>query len=62
MGKKKKDSDTKSRIFWAAGAALVGGSVVYFFNKYMKDREELTEIHAAKRLMEMKSAESGGEE
>jgi hypothetical protein len=59
--KKKKNSETKDKLLWAAGAALVGGGVMYFFNKYMKDREELTEIRAAQRLREMKAATEGGE-
>lgn len=61
MAKKKDKDDTKNKLLWAAGAALVGGGVMYFFNKYMKDREELGEIRAAQRLKEMKAAtESGG--
>lgn len=63
MAKKKKNDETKDKLLWAAGAALVGGGVMYFFNKYMKDKEELTEIRAAKRLREMEAATpaSGGE-
>ena len=58
---KKKDSDSgRDRFTWYVGAALVGGSAMYFFNKYMKDKEELTEIRAAERLRAMQ-ATSGGE-
>ena len=35
---------------------------MYFFNKYMKDKEELTEIRAAERLRQMQAADTGGEE
>lgn len=59
---KKKNNETRDKLLWAAGAALVGGGVMYFFNKYMKDREELTEIRAAQRLKEMKEAEAGAGE
>ena len=59
--KKKKNDETRDKLLWAAGAALVGGGVMYFFNKYMKDKEELTEIRAAERLRAMKSAESSAE-
>jgi hypothetical protein len=63
MAKKKKNDETRDKLLWAAGAALVGGGVMYFFNKYMKDKEELTEIRAAERLRAMKAAETtaGGE-
>ncbi len=57
MAKSKEKSDTKNKLLWAGGAALVGGAVMYFFNKYMKDKEELTEIRAAKRMAEIKTGE-----
>ncbi len=63
MAKKKSKDETKDKLLWVAGAALVGGGVMYFFNKYMKDKEELTGIRAAQRMREMQAAESaGGEE
>ena len=62
MAKKKSKDETKDKLLWAAGAALVGGGVMYFFNKYMKDKEELTEIRAAQRMREMQAAESSGGE
>lgn len=60
MSKKKKNSETKDKLLWAAGAALVGGGVMYFFNKYMKDREELSHIRAAQKLRELEAVKEGG--
>lgn len=56
MAKKKKEETGRDRFAWYVGAALVGGSVMYFFNKYMRDREELTEIRAAQKLKQLEKA------
>ncbi|MHC4433924.1 MAG: hypothetical protein ACYTBS_18950 [Planctomycetota bacterium] len=60
MAKKKNDDDTTNKIMWVAGTAAVTAFAMYYVNRHLNEREELSRLRYAEGRKRLESS-GGGE-